>query len=184
MRARHRVRQAVNLANGSTLAGVGIALAGRAQLARAKDGLLTGTGYKLPVPAVPAFTVGSVVVARADSLSPDTALFRHEARHTTQYAWCGGVLMLPLYFAAAGVSWLLCGDFSAWNVFERQAGLSDGGYAERELRPGFVSLRSLPGRRLGPGRASGTTRSAAVPGDRDSGPGQAAPAGSSATVSP
>jgi hypothetical protein len=42
--------------------------------------------------------------------------------------------MLPLYFAAAGVSWALCGDFGAWNVFERQAGLADGGYADRCVR--------------------------------------------------
>ncbi len=30
--------------------------------------------------------------------------------------------MLPLYFTAAGVSWLMSGDFGAWNVFERGAG--------------------------------------------------------------
>jgi hypothetical protein len=178
------VRLAVNLANGSTLAGLGLALAGRARLARAKDGLLVGTGYKLPVPAVPAFTVGSVIVTRQDTLSPDTALFRHEARHTTQYAWCGGLLMLPAYFAAAGVSWVLSGDFGAWNVFERLAGLADGGYAEHQLRPALGSLRSLPAGRPRPDRASETIRPAAVPGDRDPGPGQAAPAGSSATPSP
>lgn len=152
MRARHRVRFAVNLVNGSTLAGIGVALAGRARLTRAPDGLLTGTGYRLPVPAVPAFTMGSVIVSRLDALPADTVLFRHEARHTTQYAWCGGLLMLPLYFAAAGVSWLLCGDFGSWNVFERRAGLADGGYADR--RP----------------RAIWTRRRAVVPGDR--GPGQ------------
>jgi hypothetical protein len=184
VRARHRVRLAVNLANGSTLAGLGIALAGRARLARASDGLLAGTGYKLPVPAVPAFTVGSVIVTRRDSLSPDTALFRHEARHTTQYAWCGGLLMLPLYFAAAGVSWVLCGDFGAWNVFERHAGLADGGYADHQLRPALGSPRLRQGGRPGPGHASETTPPAAVHGDRDPGPGQGAPAGSSATPSP
>lgn len=146
MRARHRVRLAVNLANGSTLAGLGVAAAGRARLARTRDGLLAGTGYQLPVPAVPAFTVGSVILTRRDSLPADSALFQHEARHATQYAWCGGLLMLPMYFAAAGVSWVLCGDFGAWNVFERGAGLADGGYANSPPR---ALVRRVSARRAG-----------------------------------
>ena len=166
MRARHRVRFAVNLANGSTLAGLGVALAGRARLARSADGLLAGTGYRLPVPAAPAFTLGNVIVTRRDSLAAGTALFRHEARHATQYAWCGGLLMLPLYFASAGVSWVLCGDFGAWNAFERRAGLSDGGYLDRPFRPIWIR------------------RAAAAPGDRDPGPAPAAPGGSTASPSP
>jgi hypothetical protein len=28
-------------------------------------------------------------------------------------------------------SWLLSGDFGAWNAFERAAGLADGGYTPR-----------------------------------------------------
>ena len=69
-------------------------------------------------------------------MTPGSALFRHEARHATQYAWCGGVLMVPLYLAAAAVSWALTGDFGARNVFERRAGLADGGYTDKPLRPG------------------------------------------------
>lgn len=126
---RYRVRAMVNLANGSTLLGLGIARAGRTRLARAQGCVLIATGYRLPVPAAPAFTVGNVILTRRDTLPADSALFRHEARHATQYAWCGGLLMLPMYFAAAGASWLLSGDFGTWNVFERQAGLADGGYA-------------------------------------------------------
>lgn len=135
MRPRHRVRLAVNLLNGSTLAGLAVSLAGRARLGRFPDGLLVGTGYRLPVPPAPAFTLGNVILTRHDVLGRDTVLLRHEARHATQYAWCGGLPMLPLYFAAAGVSWLLSGDAGAWNLFERLAGLSDGGYADRPLRP-------------------------------------------------
>ncbi len=52
MRPRHRVRLAVNLVNGSTLAGLA-SPAGRARLARCPDGLLAGTGYRLPVPSAP-----------------------------------------------------------------------------------------------------------------------------------
>ena len=127
---RYRVRAMVNLANGSTLLGLGLARAGRTRLARAQGCLLIATRYRLPVPPAPAFTVGNVILTRRDTLLPaDSALFRHEARHATQYAWCGGLLMLPMYFAAAGVSYVLSGDFGTWNVFERQAGLADGGYA-------------------------------------------------------
>jgi hypothetical protein len=137
---RHRVRLIVNLVNGSTAAGLGLAAAGGARLAGAPDGLLTATGYRPPVPAAPAFTLGNVIIVtrRWHGAVPLEAsaprVFAHEARHATQYAWCGGLLMLPLYFAAAGASWMLCGDFAAWNVFERQAGLADGGYADRRLR--------------------------------------------------
>ena len=140
MRARHRVRAAANLANGSTLTGLGLALAGRARLSRAPNGLLTGTGYRLPVPPAPAFTLGNVILTRRDLLPAKSALFRHEARHATQYAWCGGLLMLPAYFAAAGASWVVCGDFGAWNVFERKAGLAEGGYPAWPPRPVFARL--------------------------------------------
>jgi hypothetical protein len=131
---RHRVRQAVNLVNGSTLSGLAVARLGSARLAPGPDGLLAGTGYQLPVPAAPAFTLGNVIITRRPSLDVHSALFRHEARHATQYAWCGGLLMLPLYFAAAGASWLLSGNFGAWNPFERAANLTDGGYTPHPIR--------------------------------------------------
>jgi len=148
-----RVRQAVNLANGSTLAGLGVAALGGAAIARSVDGLFTGTGYRLPVPPAPAFCLGNVIVTRGDGVDPGSSLFRHEARHATQFAWCGGVVMIPLYLAAAGVSWVLTGDFGARNVFERQAGLADGGYTDKPLRPAFRRISGFtgPGRR-GPGR--------------------------------
>jgi hypothetical protein len=144
VRSRYRVRLAVNLLNGSTLAGLGAAKAGGARLARLPDGLLAGTGYRLPVPSAPAFTLGNVIITRRAALEPGTPLLRHEARHSTQYAWCGGLLMLPLYFTAAGVSWLVSGDFGAWNVFERAAGLADGNYTARPLRPALSLRTSSP----------------------------------------
>ena len=152
MRAAYRVRLAANLVNGSTLAGLLVAAAGRARLGRGADGLLIGAGYRLPVPVAPAFTVGNVILARGDraALAPMQALLAHEARHATQYAWCGGVVMLPLYFLAAGVSWGMTGDFGARNVFERQAGLADGGYTDKPLRPvlaRFARRGGQPGER-------------------------------------
>ena len=135
MRASHRLRLGLNLVNGSTLSGLAVARLGRARLsASGRGGLLTGTGYRLPVPSAPAFTLGNVIISRRPWINADSDLFRHEARHATQYAWCGGLLMLPLYFAAAGGSWLLSGDVGAWNPFERLAGLADGGYRDRPLR--------------------------------------------------
>jgi hypothetical protein len=91
------LRAWINLANGSTLAGLGVAALG--------------------------------------GLDPSSALFRHEARHATQYACCGGVVMVPLYLVAAAVSWTLTGDTGCRNVFERRAGLADGGYTDKPLRP-------------------------------------------------
>jgi hypothetical protein len=134
MRPRLRVRRWVNLVNGSTLAGLAAARMGGATLTRLPDGLLVATGYRLQVPPAPAFTLGNVIITRRAALPFDSPLCRHEGRHSTQYAWCGGLLMLPLYFSAAGVSWLISGDVGPWNVFERAAGLADGNYTDRPLR--------------------------------------------------
>ena len=132
------LRAWINLANGSTLAGLGVAALGGARLTRTADRLYLGTGYRLPVPPAPAFCLGNVIVTRRDELAPRSPLFRHEARHATQYACCGGlVVMVPLYLAAAAVSWTLTGDFGARNVFERRAGLADGGYTDKPLRASF-----------------------------------------------
>ena len=130
----------INLAHGSTLAGLGLAALGGARVARGADRLLVGTGYRLPVPPAPAFCVGNVILTRLPGLDSSSAPFRHEARHATQYAWCGGVLMVPLYLLAAAVSWALTSDFGALNVFERQAGLAGGGYSDKPLRPWVRSV--------------------------------------------
>ena len=193
MSGRLRVRQAINLANGSTLAGLGVAALGGAEVSRSVDGLFTGTGYRLPVPPAPAFCLGNVIMTRGEAIEAGSRLFRHEARHATQYAWCGGVVMIPLYLAAAGVSWALTGDFGARNVFERMAGLADGGYADRPLRPALrrPALRRTAGRaagglragRAGRGRVSGPGRRAPAPGPLSPGPASAARAGSSASPS-
>jgi hypothetical protein len=85
------------------------------------------------VPPAPAFCLGNVIITRTNGLTP--VLLRHEARHATQYACCGGVLMVPLYLVAAAASWVLTGDTGAKNVFGRRAGLADGGYTDKPLRP-------------------------------------------------
>jgi hypothetical protein len=103
------------------------------------------------VPPAPAFTLGNVIMTRVerDALLGHEALLAHEARHATQFAWCAGLVMLPLYFTAAGVSWVLTGDFGSRNIFERRAGLADGGYTDRPLRPPLARwvATARPGRR-------------------------------------
>jgi hypothetical protein len=137
MRPRHQVRQVVNVLNLSTPLGLLIAALGRARLHRGPDGLVLARGWRLPIRTAPAFTVGNVVMLRLsdDRLSRRPGLLAHEGRHATQYAFCVGLPLLPLYFLAAGVSWVLTRDFAYGNVFERLAGLADGGYqAPRRLR--------------------------------------------------
>lgn len=133
MRASLRVRQVANVANLSTPLGLLLAAVGRAAVSAGPDGLLLARGYRLRVPAAPAFTVGNVVLLRIDdvALARRPLLLAHEARHATQYAWCVGPVMLPLYGLAAVWSWLRCGNPASYNVFERLAGLADGGYQPR-----------------------------------------------------
>ncbi|HYJ77895.1 MAG TPA: hypothetical protein VEX89_04985 [Actinomycetes bacterium] len=130
MRTGLRVRQVANWVNLSTPLGLLAAAVGRARVTRGHDGLLLAHGYRLRVPSAPAFTVGNVVLIRIDddALARRPRLLVHEARHATQYAWCVGLVMLPLYGLAAAWSWLRCRNPATYNVFERLAGLADGGY--------------------------------------------------------
>jgi hypothetical protein len=143
VRAAHRVRSGVNWVNLSTPAGLLVARVGAGQPRRVRNGMWLVHKYRLPVPPAPAFTLGSVVLLRASlpGAGRDPVgtvprrLLDHEERHVTQYALCGGVLMPVAYLAAAGWSWIRTGDFGSRNVFERRAGLADGGYRERPARP-------------------------------------------------
>jgi hypothetical protein len=135
----HRLRAVANAINLSTLLGLIIGVVGRARLGWGPDGLVLGYGYRIPLPPAPAFTLGNVVLFRAapEILERRPSLLVHESRHATQYACCLGPVMLVLYAFAAGWSWMRTGDPASRNVFERRAGLLDGGYQERPLRPVF-----------------------------------------------
>jgi hypothetical protein len=124
------VRAAANLLNGATLLGLAVARVGGARLVAGPDRLLLAGGYRLPVPAATAFTVGNVVVSRlpAEELAARGTLLRHEGRHATQWALLLGLPFLPAYLLASGWSWLRAGDPATVNVFERRAGLAAGGY--------------------------------------------------------
>ncbi|MET4060106.1 hypothetical protein ABIB35_001651 [Arthrobacter sp. UYP6] len=130
------LRQVLNFLNLTTPAGLFLARAGRCSVTRGPDGLLLAADWTWPLPKAAAFTIGNVILYRprvAPAFSSGCAgpgpspLLRHEARHSDQYAALGPAF-LPLYFAAAGISRLRTGDPASGNVFERLAGLEDGGY--------------------------------------------------------
>ncbi|MBP2707677.1 hypothetical protein JOL79_28230 [Microbispora sp. RL4-1S] len=128
MRRAHRVRQVVNYVNLSTPLGLLIARIGRATTRRGERGLVYAHGYRIPFPVAGAFTVGNVILTKHPDGYLTGPLLDHESRHATQYAACVGLPMLVLYVAASGLSLLVCGHPASWNVFERLAGLDDGGY--------------------------------------------------------
>jgi hypothetical protein len=144
-----RIRETFNWINLSTPAGLGVGLAGRAQMTRGRRGIWVAGEVRLGFPRG-ALTIGSVVITRqpADWLLGRPQLLAHEERHAWQYVACLGLPMLPLYVLAAGVSWLWCRNPGTRNPFEMLAGLADGGYplTSAEARRRHATRRT---RRLG-----------------------------------
>jgi len=131
-----RLRQLANVLNASTPLGLVLARLAGTRTFRGPRGLIVATGYRWPLPVAGAFTVGNVVIFRADADAALTSriLLGHEERHSTQYAWCQGLPFLVFYFAAAAWSALRYGDPASGNPFERHAGLEAGGYVDRRRR--------------------------------------------------
>lgn len=125
-----RLRAVLNWINLSTPLGLLIARIGGATIARRGRGTYLATGYRFGFPVASAFTVGSVIASKHDAawFASRPALLRHEDRHCTQYAFVLGIVMLPVYFFFVGLSWIVAGDHSSYNPFERLAGLADGNY--------------------------------------------------------
>ena len=137
-----QARRALNFVNLTTPLGLLVGVAGRVTFRRGPRGMVLGHGYRLPLPAASAFTVGDVVLTKHDPAVFDRRpqLLAHEERHAWQYAACLGLPFLPLYLLGAAWSWLRGGDPAVHNPFERLAGLADGGYPllsarERARRP-------------------------------------------------
>ena len=154
VRARYWLRIFINIINLSTLLGLIAAVVGRARLTPGHHGLILGWGYRFPIPPrrTPAFTLGNVILLRHDGpeiLQRRPRLLVHEERHSTQYAYCLGVVMVLLYLLAAAWSWLRTGDPASRNIFERIAGLADGGYKEHPVRPLFGRSRPRPRAEVG-----------------------------------
>ncbi|MCU6479485.1 hypothetical protein QO003_003955 [Arthrobacter silviterrae] len=144
MRAALRCRQLANALNLSTAAGLLLAALSRTPVEPGPDGLLFGTEYRPKLPLAGAFTVGNVIFYRADRAFIDSRpdLLKHEAAHSTQYAWCLGLPFLPLYAACAAYSWWRTGDPGSRNFFERSAGLALGGYRELPTLTRLPALRN------------------------------------------
>ena len=135
----HITRTVLTAVNGTTGAGLLVALATGARIRRGRDGVLIAEGYKLPVPSASCFTVGSLIITRrtAEWLLAEerTALLAHESRHASQYAVLGP-LFWPAYWLACGWSISLTRSYGVRNFFEKKAGLRDGHYPEDlPLRP-------------------------------------------------
>ncbi|MGN9840879.1 hypothetical protein ACTMTI_22425 [Nonomuraea sp. H19] len=124
-------RRTVNYLNLATPLGLLISIIGGTTRRPGPDGLILAFGYRYNFPIAGAFTVGNVVLTKWDSLSDQ--LVRHEGRHATQWAWCLGLPMLPLYLLAMLVSVMVCGNLASYNPFERLADLEDGGYPRAPL---------------------------------------------------
>lgn len=131
MRTAYRVRQIVNALNLSTALGLLLAKREGARLEKGPDGLVLARDARGTFPKAGAVTVGNVVILRTDHAGPE--LLAHEARHASQWACCV-LVFLPLYLLAVAWSYARTGDHFSRNVFERRAGLVDGGYVERPLR--------------------------------------------------
>lgn len=142
-----RFRWTVNWLNLSTPSGLALAAATGCTVVARGAGLYYALGYSPRLPLAGAFTVGNVVFFRGRFPEPDEypLLVAHEATHATQYALCLGLPFIPLYFLAAGYSWLRTGDPASRNVFERRAGLQAGGYLERPVRNPLSAAAALHG---------------------------------------
>lgn len=123
------LRWYANCLNLTTVGGLTLAMAARLRLRVGPRGVILASGYRWALPDAAAFTVGNVVISRSP-IDPRThpRLLRHEERHCTQYALCLGLPFLPLYALATGWSLLRSGDRARANLFEKLAGLEDGGY--------------------------------------------------------
>ena len=142
-RRRHLARTVLTALNGTTGAGLLLALVSGTKIRRGRDGILIAEGYRPRIPPANCFTVGSVVITRRTAdwlLAPERArLLHHESRHAGQYAALGP-LFWPAYWLSCGWSYALTGSYGARNAFERHAGLAHGGYRELPLRPWMARL--------------------------------------------
>lgn len=138
-----RLREVANLVNLSTPAGLGLSVLGRATRRHGPNGLVVADRVRLPISAG-AMTIGNVVLVPGsiEALRQRfPRLLDHEGVHATQWALLGP-LFPPLYALACGWSLLRTGNRASGNIFERWAGLADGGY---EYAAGPVGDRRVAG---------------------------------------
>ena len=142
-------RFAGNFVNLSTPVGLAVARIGRATIRRGPRGLFLGEGYRLNFPIAGAFTIGNVVTTSStwnSMLADYPYLIKHEEGHTWQYLYCLGLPYYIPYVIFMGWSVNRTGDRAARNFFERQAGLSIGGYVDYPVRPIGEGIKAVVGR--------------------------------------
>ena len=143
------VRFVGNFANLTTPLGLAIAGLGGATIKRGPRGLFLGEGYRFGFPVAGAFTVGSVITTSStweEMLRRNPLLIKHEEAHSWQYLYCLGLPYYIPYVIFMGWSVIRTGDRAARNFFERQAGLSIGGYVDYPVRPVAEGIRAVLGR--------------------------------------
>jgi hypothetical protein len=132
---RFRLRAWINAVTLATPLGLGIARATGCARMPGPKGLVLAVGYRAPLPRAAAFTVGNVIIIRDERVLASSEVLAHEAGHATQWAACLGVVGFPILYAGASLwSLVLTGDVASRNIFERRAGLAQGGYRERPVR--------------------------------------------------
>ncbi len=141
------VRNAANWCNLSTPLGLAVAAVGGARIRRGRRGTIICDGYRWRFPIGGAYTLGSVITTHAPSFDDleahNPGLFEHEEAHTWQFAYSLGLVYLPIYCAMMGWSWLVTGDKASANLYERGAGLREGGYVEHPRRPVGAGVRAV-----------------------------------------
>ncbi len=130
---RDRLRRIANWLNLSTPLGLIMAQQGRAKLGPGPACTILAAGYDgWLAPRASAITIGDVILLRisAEQLARRPQLLQHEARHSTQWAICLGVVGFPAAYGLAALwSIIRVGDPARGNPFERLANLADGGYS-------------------------------------------------------
>ena len=129
--AAQSLRRWGNWINLSTPLGLLVVKLGAGRARRGPRGLYLADGYRLGFPVASAFTIGNVVITSrrwSELFAGRPNLLRHEERHSWQYLICGGLPLFPLYGLAMLWSYASTRTLARGNVFERAAGLADGGY--------------------------------------------------------
>jgi hypothetical protein len=143
------VRFGGNFINLSTLVGLAVAKIGRAEITRGPRGLFLGEHYRLKFPIAGAFTIGNVITTTNtwdQMMRRYPFLIKHEEVHSWQYFYCLGLPYYIPYVICMGWSVLRTGDRAAQNFFERQAGLTIGGYQDYPVRPIGEGVRAVLGK--------------------------------------
>lgn len=125
-----------NFVNLSSVLGLLIAITARTRLSPGPHGLLLALDYRWAFPSGGAITVGNVVLVRP-GMTLNSRILMHESRHASQYALCFGLPFLVFYGIAAIWSVWRYGHPAYGNLFERAAGLADGGYQTPPPRKPF-----------------------------------------------